>query len=508
MTAQPSRRARVTVASIAAAALAAGVVSTTASAAEPAPSAGTTAPTAVAGTGPLKSTAHRDKLGQHDRALLATARSEGTKRVTLILDTVKGQTASVAASVRANGGFTSTTNDRIGYVRAAVPTSAVEKVVGLAKVLAVDLDESIPLPDPSVERSSATVNPAAGLSGPDASTPDSNPYMPTNETGSVAFRTAHPTWDGRGVTIGILDSGVDLDHPALQTTTTGARKIVDWVTATDPIFDNDASWRPMVTAVTGPSASYGGSTWTLPTTGGYKINLFDESITEGSEPEGDVNRDGDTSDTFGVLYNSTTHDVWVDSDQNHAFAAAEKLRPFKENGAVGHFGTDNPGTDVVERMPFVVEFREDVDMSPVRRHLGRQEGRLRQHRHPRGRPRHPRGRHRRRQEPVRRHHERRGARRQDRLVAGLHLGRRLHRGRAHRRHGRPRRQPRGRRRQHVDRRPARPQRRQQRPRPPLRPAHRRSTACSSSSRPATAAPVSTRSATRPSRAPSSASRRR
>ena len=69
--------------------------------------------------------------------------------------------------------------------------------------------------------------------------------MPTNETGAVAFLDAHPTWDGRGVTIGILDSGVDLDHPALQKTTTGERKIVDWVTATDPVLDGDATWRPM-----------------------------------------------------------------------------------------------------------------------------------------------------------------------------------------------------------------------------------------------------------------------
>ena len=80
-------------------------------------------------------------------------------------------------------------------------------------------------------------------------------------------------------------------------------------------------------------------------------------------------------------------------------------------------------------------------------------------------------------------------------VARLHLRRRLHQRRAHRGHGRPRRQPRRRHRQHVDRRPARPQRRQQRPRRALQPAHRRPTASSSSSRPATPAPASTPSAT-------------
>ena len=36
--------------------------------------------------------------------------------------------------------------------------------------------------------------------------------------------------------------GVTLDHPALQTTTTGQPKIVDWVTYTDPFTDNDPTW--------------------------------------------------------------------------------------------------------------------------------------------------------------------------------------------------------------------------------------------------------------------------
>ena len=80
--------------------------------------------------------------------------------------------------------------------------------------------------------------------------------MPTKETGAVRFKDRHPTFDGRGITIGILDSGVDLDHPALASTSTGARKIVDWVTATDPLLDEDATWRPMLTKVSGPTFTF------------------------------------------------------------------------------------------------------------------------------------------------------------------------------------------------------------------------------------------------------------
>ena len=61
MTSPMTRGARVALASLAAAALAGGAVTTAAaSAAEPQPS-------AKAGTGPVKAQAKKDKLGSHDR---------------------------------------------------------------------------------------------------------------------------------------------------------------------------------------------------------------------------------------------------------------------------------------------------------------------------------------------------------------------------------------------------------------------------------------------------------
>ncbi|QKE83266.1 S8 family serine peptidase [Arthrobacter sp. NEB 688] len=302
------------------------------------------------------------KLGQHDVQLLEKAQSAGTKRVTLILAVDKGTTKQVAASIRAQGGFVGMTNDKVGYVRASVPTKAVPGVAALAKVRAVDLDESVKLPAPGTEGKAGA---AKAVAAPGKSTPDANPYMPTRETGSTTFKKANPKWDGRGVTIGVLDSGVDLDHPALATTSTGERKIVDWVTATDPIFDDDATWRPMLTEVEAdPTFEASEQTWTAPKSGTFLYNRFSESITAASEPGGDVNRDGDTTDRFGILYDADTHDIWVDANQDNVFSDDELMRPYNEKYDVGHFGTDDPDTDIVESMPFVVEYREDVDLSP------------------------------------------------------------------------------------------------------------------------------------------------
>jgi subtilisin family serine protease len=312
--------------------------------------------------GALKA-APTDTLGEHDLELLAAAQAKREQTVMLIVATDKGKTASVAGELKKLGGKVAKQVDSVGYVRARVPTSAVLKAAKVKGVSAIDLNETVKLPDPSPE-SVATSAKLAAVAGPGPNTPAANPFMPTHETGAVSFKQAHPTWDGRGVTIGIMDSGVDLDNPALQTTSTGERKISDWFTATDPLFDGDGTWRIMINSVAGPTFTANGATWTAPA-GNYKFNRFNEAITAASEPAGDVNRDGDTLDFFGVLYDPVSHDIRVDVNQNRDFTDDAVMRPYKEKFDVGHFGTDNPATAVRDQMPFVVEFREDVDVTPA-----------------------------------------------------------------------------------------------------------------------------------------------
>src|SRR4051794_6153023 len=302
-------------------------------------------------------------LSGHDQQLLAEARSAKRKRVTVILLADKGKTSSLDAQVEGLGGTVTRSSDKVGYVRATVPTGVVERVAKLPALAAIDLNETVQLPQPETAaktKAAATV----AVSPPGASTPAANPYMPTNETGSVDFKKKHPSWDGRGVTIGVVDSGISLDNPALQTTSTGERKIVDWVTGTDPLTDGDGTWRAMRTAVSGPSFTAGGATWTAPA-GDYLWNRFSESITAADQLGGDVNRDGDSTDTFGILYDASTHDIRVDSDQDHDFTNNPVMRPYREKFDVGHFGTDDPATPQRDQVPFVVEYRQDVDLTPA-----------------------------------------------------------------------------------------------------------------------------------------------
>ena len=297
------------------------------------------------------------KFGLHDRELLAAARANGESSVTLLIAASSGQNRSVASAIEGLGGIVRYREDSLDYLRARIAIDKAEQVADLKGVDAVDVDEIIPLELPSPEG----IAPIIAQPAPDASTPNDNPYMPTRDTGAAQFLAAHPTWDGRGVTIGQVDTGVSLDHPSLLTTSTGERKIVDWVTGTDPFDDNDPTWINMSTQVSGATFTAGtpAVTYTAPAAGSYRFGIFNErDVRFGGELGRDANRDGNpagSSGLFAILWNTSTNQVWVDTDQDQSFADQTAMTDYKVNYDVGWFGTDDPATPVQDRLPFVVQ---------------------------------------------------------------------------------------------------------------------------------------------------------
>ena len=228
-------------------------------------------------------------LSKHDRELLAQAKAAGKDSVVLIIASKAGANRDVVRSIEAQGGSILNRDDSLGYVLARVATDKVQAIAALDSIQGIDLDEIIPFEDPRPE---GAVNPTP-QTPPSASTPRVNAYMPTGDTGAAQFALANPTFDGRGVTIGIVDSGVSLDHPSLTTTSTGERKVVDWVTGTHPTDDGDPTWVNMENQVSGSSFAFGGVTYTAPASGSYRIGLFNERDPNlGGEVGNDVNRDG------------------------------------------------------------------------------------------------------------------------------------------------------------------------------------------------------------------------
>ncbi|MBC6450172.1 S8 family serine peptidase [Actinokineospora xionganensis] len=291
-------------------------------------------------------------LGRHDRQLLAEAQVNGKTEVTMLFATALGSSGDVSRGVQAMGGRVDYHDQALGYVRASVPIGRAEQAAKVSGVQAADLDEVLPLNDPRPE---GQTNPTP-FPAPDASTPRANPYMPIADTGADAFMNANTTWDGRGVTVGVLDTGITLDHPALATTTTGAPKIVDWVTYTHPLTDGDPTW-VTTSVVSGPAFTAGGVAYTAPA-GAFRFGVFNERHANlGGEVGNDVNRDGNptgSSGLFGVLWDGASG-VRVDVDQDRDFTDEPVMTDYKVNRDVRYFGTDNPATAVAERMPFVVQ---------------------------------------------------------------------------------------------------------------------------------------------------------
>ena len=311
------------------------------------------------------------KLGKHDRALLAQARAAGESTVMLLLAAKDGQNAAAVAALEGAGAKVEYRSDDVSYLRVSLPIDSADVVETIDSIQAADVDEVVPLPDPSPEASApVTPQPAPG-----AATPNDNAYMPIGETGSSAFLAAHPTWDGRGVRIGIIDTGIDLHHPSLQTTSTGERKIVDWVAGTHPATDNDPTWLESTTDVVAKDGKFTVTIGTTPVTytapgnaGHFFWSVFNERDARftGSEYANDVNRDGNpagSSGLFGVIRDGDR--VWVDTDQDLSFADETGMRQYSRNFQVSYFGTDNPATPVREAVPFVVQVEHALVGTPA-----------------------------------------------------------------------------------------------------------------------------------------------
>jgi len=101
--------------------------------------------------------------------------------------------------------------------------------------------------------------------------------MGHSSTGVTAFALQHPSWDGRGVLIAILDGGVDPGIQGLTTLSTGGRKILD-------IRDFSGEGRIPLQ----PSSEAGIWTGTV------------HELRFGDLPQADLNGDGDNRDTFAV----------------------------------------------------------------------------------------------------------------------------------------------------------------------------------------------------------------
>jgi subtilisin family serine protease len=164
--------------------------------------------------------------------------------------------------------------------------------------------------------------------------------LPRRSVGAEQFVAAHPTHDGRGTLIAILDSGIDAGVPGLRTTSAGVPKLLD---LRDFSREGRIRLRPLaagrdVLVVEGQALAGATRLRSLATGTLYGGLLVERTL--GALPAADVNGDGDRDDALPLVV-AQASDGWflvADTDGDGSLVGEDPVRDFAYAGDTFSFG--------------------------------------------------------------------------------------------------------------------------------------------------------------------------
>jgi len=201
--------------------------------------------------------------------------------------------------------------------------------------------------------------------------------LSTDTVGARSFIEAHPTWDGRGVVVAVLDTGVDMSVAGLTELPRGGVKVIEArdfsgqgrVKLRRP-KEKDEHGEPILTTGAGAVRGHKGLT-PAPAAESLLLGFLKEQRFRSSAVT-DINENGKTDDVFAVLAGEVgTADgaewmIWVDRDGDGHVDDEDPVRSYAE--AREHFFlTAVPGHSL--RPPLAVAATLDVKRREVDLHF-------------------------------------------------------------------------------------------------------------------------------------------
>lgn len=162
----------------------------------------------------------RNELSPVERAFIALRLVRGEDDVDILIAAKEGQAVEVCRKLGAISGEVLMQDTEIGFIRARIPIARVLEVMAWQEITVAQIDtgdESARLFAVDGRVGTDDTESTSNKPGipPSAYTARDNPYTAESTTQSLQFKTAHPTYDGRGVVVGGIEP-LDIRTPSLR----------------------------------------------------------------------------------------------------------------------------------------------------------------------------------------------------------------------------------------------------------------------------------------------------
>jgi hypothetical protein len=310
----------------------------------------------VAGAVALNAQSPQRPMSYSNRQLLNRAVVAQEERLEVMLAAQVGKIAEVKDAVMAAGGTVIREDTPTGYLRIQLPMRKLSSLVANPAIAAYQIatnanmiwdQEGQPESIAQMYRRYET-RPLGGDPSPEKkeekkelpllSVPESHAYGYTGEeeTGVGDWLSQHSTWDGRGVTIALLESAQpEFTHPTLRSAKAldgkDITKLAGFVNTVDQT-DRDSTRVEMKTLIHSAQAWYsvGNRTYILPRPGTFRFGIF-------SAPGG-----ANVREEFAVLWDQSSGEIWVDTDGDASFRNEKPMRDVNEHMDVGYLNLTLP----------------------------------------------------------------------------------------------------------------------------------------------------------------------